>query len=295
MIRLIQIKGISKIFNNGKGLDDINIDFKGGCIHGVIGENGSGKTTLLRCISGIFKGDSGEVLIDNQNVYENEKIKERIAYIEDENEYFYSYRVKEVLVFYTKMYPEFSKETLKNLNTVFKIPLNARVKSLSKGQRMRLSIMLGFSIKPKLLILDEPTNGLDTLIKNEFFKMLGDYIYENNATAIITSHHLSELERVCDSITLLDKGEVKYSLELESLKNSTRKLQVVFKSDVKIKHPSISIAEKMGKVHYLIIENYDNNILEYLESLGIDFMEEVDFSLEDMFIDTIGGEYSEVL
>lgn len=291
---MIKVKGLSKDFGDKKALSNINLDFREGCIHGIVGVNGSGKSTLLKCMSGVYKGDIGSVSINDMIVFENTKVKELLTYIEDENDFFYSYKVKDVIKFYEKTYQKFSKSDFSKLNNTFNIPLNIRVKSLSKGQKMRLSIMLGLSSKPKVLFLDEPTNGLDPLIKKEFFKILGDYIYENKATAVIASHHLSELERISDSITLIDNGVVKYSLKLDELKNNVRKIQVLFNEEVKISHPSIVSVEKVGRIHYLVTNKYDLSIIRYIESFNPEFIEEVDMSLEDMFEYTVGGEYSEL-
>ncbi|KMT22405.1 ABC transporter ATP-binding protein [Clostridium cylindrosporum] len=292
---MIRTKRLSKNFQDKTALNDINISFKEGSLHGLVGVNGSGKSTLLKCITGVYRGDSGEVLISGQPVYENNSIKETIAYIEDENDFFSSYRVNEVIKFYTMTYDKFSIEMFNKLNEIFNISKKSRVRSLSKGQKMRLSIMLGFSIQPKVLILDEPTNGLDPIIRKEFLKILVDYVYNNKATAVIASHNLTELERMCDSITLLDSGEVKYSLTLDDLKEKVRKIQVMFKGEVEINHPSIVSVEKLGRVHYLVTNNYDSSILHYINSLGAEFVEEVDMCLEDMFIYTVGGEYSELV
>lgn len=292
---MIEIKNLSKSFQNKRALNDVDISFKKGSLHGIVGVNGSGKTTILKCITGIYKGDSGEVFVEGQPVYNNDYIKGKIAFIEDENRFFSSYRVSEVIKFYKLTYPSFSEELFVKLNNLFKISLRSKIRSLSKGQKVRVSIMLGFSINPSVLILDEPTNGLDPIIRKEFLKILVDYVYENSATAVIASHNLAELERMCDSITLLDAGEVKYSLTLDNLKEKVRKIQVVFKGDVKINHPSIVNIEKIGRVYHLVTNNYDSSIVRYLESLGVEFIEEIDMSLEDMFIYTVGGEYSELV
>lgn len=292
---MIEIKGLSKVFGNKIALSNISINFKKGGLHGLVGINGSGKSTLLKSICGVFKGDAGEILINSKPVYDNVDVKQTIAYIEDENDFFNSYRLKDIIKFYKLTYPNFSDEMFKTLNNLFKIPLNSRIRSLSKGQKMRVSIMMGLSIKPDVLILDEPTNGLDPIIRKEFLRVLADYVYENNATAVIASHNLTELERMCDSITLLDNGELKYSLSLDDLKQKMRKIQVIFKGEVEINHPSIVNIEKIGRVYYIVTNNYDKSIVKYIELLGAEFIEEVNMSLEDMFIYTVGGEYSELV
>lgn len=292
---LIEINGLSKTFGEMVALKDININFREGNLHGIVGVNGSGKSTLLKCITGVYKGEGNVVKIDGQEVYNNNSIKERLAYIEDENNFFNGYRVSEVLRFYKLTYPNFSMEMFNELNKCFNINTKARVRRLSKGQKMRLSIMLGLSIQPKVIVLDEPTNGLDPIIRNKFLNILVDYVYDKGATAIIASHNLSELERMCDSITLLDSGQIRYSLTLDDLKQKVKKMQVMFNGEVEINHPSIVSIEKIGRVHYLVTNNYDSSIVRYIESLGASFVEEVGMSLEDMFLYTVGGEYSELV
>lgn len=292
---LIEVKDLSKTFGDKVALKDININFMDGNLHGIVGVNGSGKSTLLKCITGIYKGEGSLVKIDGEEVYNNNSIKEALAYIEDENNYFNGYRITEVLKFYKLTYPKFSMDMFNDLNKQFNINIKSRVRRLSKGQKMRLSIMLGLAIQPKVIVLDEPTNGLDPIIRNKFLNILVDYVYENKATAIIASHNLSELERMCDSITLLDSGQVRYSLTLDDLKQKVKKLQVMFKGEVSVNHPSIVSIEKIGRVHYLVTNNYDSSIIRYIESLGAEFIEEVGMSLEDMFLYTVGGEYSELV
>lgn len=292
---LIEVKDLSKTFGDKVALKDININFMDGNLHGIVGVNGSGKSTLLKCITGIYKGEGSLVKIDGEEVYNNNSIKEALAYIEDENNYFNGYRITEVLKFYKLTYPKFSMDMFNDLNKQFNINIKSRVRRLSKGQKMRLSIMLGLAIHPKVIVLDEPTNGLDPIIRNKFLNILVDYVYENKATAIIASHNLSELERMCDSITLLDSGQVRYSLTLDDLKQKVKKLQVMFKGEVSVNHPSIVSIEKIGRVHYLVTNNYDSSIIRYIESLGAEFIEEVGMSLEDMFLYTVGGEYSELV
>ncbi|MEF9935101.1 MAG: ABC transporter ATP-binding protein [Clostridium sp.] len=292
---MIEVKDLSKTFGDKVALKDVNINFMDGNLHGIVGVNGSGKSTLLKCITGIYKGEGSLVKIDGKEVYNNNSIKEALAYIEDENNYFNGYRITEVLKFYKLTYPKFSMDMFNDLNKQFNINIKSRVRRLSKGQKMRLSIMLGLAIQPKVIVLDEPTNGLDPIIRNKFLNILVDYVYENKATAIIASHNLSELERMCDSITLLDSGQVRYSLTLDDLKQKVKKLQVMFKGEVSVNHPSIVSIEKIGRVHYLVTNNYDSSIIRYIESLGAEFIEEVGMSLEDMFLYTVGGEYSELV
>lgn len=166
---MIEIRGVSKRFGDFKALDDVNINIKKGTIHGVIGENGAGKTTLLQMMAGVYDVEEGEILIEGEDVYDNNKIKNKIGYVADRNQYFKDYKVSEMVDFYTGIYNNFSRDDFKKYNRLFKLNMTRKVKQLSKGMQMRLSLMLNLSIRPEVLILDEPTSGLDAIVKKIYW------------------------------------------------------------------------------------------------------------------------------
>ena len=164
---------------------------------------------------------------------------------------------------------------------------NKFIFQLSKGMKMRLSIMLAFSIKAKYLILDEPTSGLDAILKNKLLKIFVDEVFENNTTIVISSHHLSELERICDDVAILDEGVVSYENSVENMKNKIKKIQVAFdktvsEEDLKLKG-TFKIS-KVGRVFTIVTDEYDEELVKNLKELNPLFMEEIDLSLEDIFI-----------
>ncbi|WP_051003984.1 ATP-binding cassette domain-containing protein [Gottschalkia acidurici] len=162
---MIKIRNVHKSFENFKALDDISIDIKKGTIHGLIGENGAGKTTLIQSLVGIYTVDEGEILIDGKTIYDNNDVKKDIGYVADRNQFFTGYRIKELIEFFSYIYPTFSKESFDNYNKKLNLDVNKKVKQLSKGMQMRLSLMLNLAIHPKVLVLDEPTSGLDAIVK----------------------------------------------------------------------------------------------------------------------------------
>lgn len=297
---MIEIKGFSKSFDGKKVLNNIDISVPKGTIFGLIGPNGAGKTTLIKGLTGVYYGDEGEIKIDGQNVYENVDIKSKIGYVADENYFLSSYRVKDIIKFYEYSYKDFNLDRFKELNKIFKLPEKSYIFRFSKGMKMRLSIMLNLSIMPEVLILDEPTSGLDPVIKRKVMNLLLDEVAERGTTVFISSHNLSDLERICDGIAIINQGKVKYSNTIENMKNKIKKLQVAFIEDAPEhmeKWEEIIKVNKIGRVYHLITKDYNEKLINKLKRSKVHFIEELDLSLEDMFIYTLGEEdyYEEVL
>lgn len=286
---MIDIKNVSKRIDDRYILKNIDLHVNKGSIFGIIGENGAGKTTLIKCLTGIYRVTEGSILIDGENVFDNNKIKQRIGYVSDENQYFSSFKVKELLKFYKKTYSNFSQERFDELNIKFKIPVNRRIRELSKGMKMRTSILLNLSLNPDILILDEPTSGLDPVIKKEIMSIIVDEVASRGVTVFISSHHLDHIERICDNVAIIKNGEIKLMDSMENAKNSIKKLQVVFKdNDISSENLSsldgVIKVETIGRVKYIITENHTETLEKKLYDMGAEFIEIVDMSLEDIFI-----------
>lgn len=284
---MIEVNNLSFEIDGKQILEDINIRIDKNKIFGIIGPNGVGKTTLLRCLTGIYKGTSGNVLYDGQDVYDNIDVKNKIGYVADENIMQTNFKVSEILKYYKYSYKNFDEKKFNELNKIFKIQTNKYIFQLSKGMKMRLSIMLAFSIHAEYLILDEPTSGLDAILKNKLLKIFADEVFENGTTIIISSHHLNELERICDDVAILDKGIVTYENSVENMKNKIKKIQVafdepVYEDDLKLK--GIFKISKVGRVFTIITDEYDGEFIKSLEKFKPLFIEEIDLSLEDIFI-----------
>ena len=284
---MIEVNNVSFEIDGRTILNDINLKIPEGKIYGIIGPNGVGKTTLLRCLTGIYQTTKGLVKYDGEDVYDNPKVKEIIGYVADENIMHPNFRVKDLIKFYKYSYTKFDEKKFKELNEIFKIPERKFIFQLSKGMKMRLSIMLAFSIHAKYLILDEPTSGLDAILKNKLLKIFADEVYDNNTTIIISSHHVNELERICDDVAILDNGSISYENSLENMKNKIKKIQIafdepVYEEDLNLK--GIFKISKVGRVFTIITDEYDDEFIKGLNKFKPLFIEEVDLSLEDIFI-----------
>jgi ABC-2 type transport system ATP-binding protein len=290
---------VIEIINGHKSLGDkdvlknINLKVEKGSIFGLIGPNGAGKTTLIKDIMGIYKLDKGEIKVKGEPVFENSKIKGVMGYVTDENNLLDYFTLKDTVNFYSLSYKSFDKNRFYKLNETFQLPEKKSIRKFSKGMKMRLSIMLNLSIMPEVLVMDEPTNGLDPIVKRQFINILLEDVAERGTTVLISSHNLGELERICDSIAILNKGEIKYSNSIEKMKETIRKIQVVFKNDAPCdleEWNEIIKVERVGRVYNIVTKDYSKKFLDKLNSCEILFQEEIDLSLEDMFIYSIGGD-----
>ena len=289
VIELIDIENVSKKIDDKYIIKNVNLHVNKGSIFGIIGQNGAGKTTLIKCITGIYKVDEGSIKINGQEVFDNNKIKQKIGYVSDENQYFSSFKVKQLLEFYKKTYNNFSEKKFYELNKKFNIPQNRRIRELSKGMKMRTSLLLNLSINPEVLILDEPTSGLDPIVKKELMNILVDEVASRDVTIFISSHYLDHIERICDNVAIIKNGEIKFVSSMEEAKNSIKKLQVMFKnndvSDEQLNSIDGTIkVETIGRVKYITTQKYSKDFENKLYEMGADFIEYLDMSLEDMFI-----------
>ena len=225
--------------------------------------------------------------VQYEGIYNNPTLKEKIGYVSDNNEYIGRYTIKKMLKVYETYFPSFDKDKFEKLNQEFKLELGAKIDSLSKGQKMRLGFMLEVAKKPEYLLLDEPTSGLDPVAKKTFLERLVEEVEKENIGVLISSHNLSDLEKLCDTITILDGGKVRSESGLDELKESLIKLQVVFENGVDEKllsRETVLSFSKVGSVYTLIIEDYDSKKEKWLKDLGAGYMEELDMSLEELYI-----------
>lgn len=286
---MIEVKNLYKGYGNKKNpvLRDINMRVEKGTIHGLIGHNGSGKTTLIKCLNGIYEPDAGEVLFDGEKVFDNANVKAQIGYVADSNQFFTGYRISELVAFYAKMYPSFSIEDFEALNRIFNVDVRNRIRNLSKGQQMRVSFMLNMAINPELMILDEPTSGLDAIAKHDLLDILVSQVENKGTTIIISSHHLSELEKICDTVTILRNGQVDVDDAIEEVKQRIEKYQVVFPKgapDTFYQLDNVLQVTNIGSVYTAIVNKSDENFTEVAGRLGAILVEPMPVDLEEVFV-----------
>ncbi len=285
---MIEIKNLSLSLDGQNNiLKNINLKMEKGKIYGLIGPNGVGKTTLIKCLTGIYEPNIGKVFYDGINVYNSSEVKGKIAYVADENNFFSSFTIEKIIEYFSLAYEKFDKKRFEEMNSFFKIDIKKKYNQLSKGQRIRIYLMIALAQNSDYIILDEPTAGLDPILKNKLLYLLQKEREDREVTIIISSHHLNELEKICDDVIIVNNGEISYVNTLENMKNKIKKIQVAF--DMPVYEEDLNIEgifkiSRVGRVFTIITDDYSEVFLEKLKKFNPLFIEEIDLTLEDIFI-----------
>ena len=294
---MIEVKNVTKSFDGFKALDGLTVTVPTGSIYGLVGPNGAGKSTIIRHITGIFRQDEGEVLICGQPVFENCEIKKDIAYIPDDVFYFTQSTIKDMMKFYKGLYPNFSIERYEKLRSAFDLNENSRMRRLSKGMQKQAAFWLAMSKCPKTLILDEPVDGLDPVMRRQVWSILMADVAENGTTVLVSSHNLRELEDVCDHVGIMNKGKLLLERSLNELQENISKVQLVPSDDGKPLPEGLDILHQSSgasKLKTLVIRGEPEEVRAKIEACEPLFIELLPLSLEEIFIYELGGEHYEV-
>ena len=287
---MIEIVGAVKRFDGSAALDGVSLSVPAGSVYGLVGPNGAGKSTLIRCLTGIYRPDEGELTMDGSPVWENEALKSRVAAIADDWYYFPQASLRDMSKFYRGFYPNFSTERYEKLREVFELDERQPLRRLSKGMQKQAAFWLALSAMPDYLILDEPVDGLDPVMRRQVWSLVLGDVAQRGTTVLVSSHNLRELEDVCDHVGILDHGKVLLERSLAQLQDNMVKLQVVFQDggevpeDLEVLH-----ASQVGRIHTLIMrmsaEDAKNRLAVYSPML----VDAVPLTLEEIFIYELGG------
>ncbi len=292
---MIEIKGITKTFGSFTALDALSFTVPTGSVYGLVGPNGAGKSTIIRHIAGIYRPDSGEILIDGQPVYENPEVKSRIAYVADDLFRFNFATMNDMAKFYASIYPRFSWERFQSLLEIF--PLNAKMqmRRFSKGMQKQAALVLCLSMQADILILDEPMDGLDPVIRRQVWSLLMADVAEHNTTVLISSHNLRELEDVCDHVGILHHGKLLLARDLSELQDNICKIVLALPEGTQIPNGlDILHQEAKGQLTTLIIHGKASEVKPFLQLVNPVFMDVMPLTLEEIFIYELGGADYEV-
>lgn len=281
---MIEINKVYKSFNEKEVLKDISLKIEDGKVLGLCGINGAGKSTLLRIISGVYMADSGEVLIDGKNIYDNDDVKKNLFFLPDEPFYDFNSTPKSIIKLYNAMYNLNLDIYYKNIEH-FKIPLDKKIIKFSKGMKRQVFISIAFAIKPKYLILDEAFDGLDPLARMYFKKEIVDLVSDNLTTVIIASHSLRELEDICDTFAIIDKNKIAASGELFDSLDQIHKYQIAFDKIInKDNFPQIyKTFEQEERIIKIVTDLKIDELNEKIKDLNPLFIDELSVNFEEMF------------
>ena len=288
---MIKVKDAVMIFDDRRAVDGVSLEIPEGCAYGLLGSNGAGKSTLLRMLAGIYRPCTGKVEIDNEMVYDNSKIKERVFFISDETVQFNNMTLSQMKAYYKKFYSSFSDELFEKLLDIVKLPTNKKLMSFSKGMKRQAAVICGISCKTPYLFLDEAFDGLDPTMRIIVKQMLIDAMLDNNLTVIFSSHNLTEMDEFCDRVGLLHGGKVVFDRELDSVKGSIVKIQTAFDKTVSAEElqnaaegVEILHLANSGSVTHIIARGEREAIRAAVEAFSPKLYDEIPLNLEEIFV-----------
>lgn len=295
---MIRAKSIYKTFDGFVALNSTDITVPKGAVYGLVGPNGAGKTTLLRNLVGVMRPDSGAALLEDIPIYENPEAKSRLAYIPDDVFFFRQSTLKDIKQMYQGIYPNYDEDLYHEILDCFpEINEKQVIRRMSKGMQKQVAFLNAICCKPEVLVLDEPVDGLDPVMRRQIWKILLEAVEKEHMTVIVSSHNLRELEDVCDHVGIMHHGKIVLEQSLSALQEDIHKVQIAF-SDEHI--PDLSEEFKvlnhstLGRVHTYIVRGYQDALLAYFEQFNPLFVELLPLSLEEIFIFELGGENYEV-
>ncbi len=289
---MIIAKQVCKKYGKHKVLDNLDFNVKKGSIYGLVGPNGAGKTTLLRILAGIMQEDSGEIRIFDEKIFENPQSKRRISFIPDDLFFFGQANIIDMAKFYRTMYPTWDEERFQRLAQIFALPMNKRIGKLSKGMKRQVAFWMSLSLKPDLMILDEPLDGLDPLIRTKVKRILMAEVAEREMSVVISSHNLRELEDICDAVGILHNGSIMLERDLDALKSGVVKVQIAFAETIPealLTENDIMYQETRGSIHLLILRGEIEAIRDKMASYSPLLVDILPLTLEEIFVYEMGG------
>lgn len=292
---MIEVRNVIKEFDGFRALDDMSMTVPTGSVYGLVGPNGAGKSTIIRHLTGIYRQDAGEITIDGAPVFENPEVKSRIAYIPDDIFYYANASIREMMDFYRSIYPHFDAERFKKLADVFGLDPKRQMRRLSKGMQKQAAFWIAVSLRPEILILDEPVDGLDPVMRRRIWSIIMADVAENGTTVLVSSHNLRELEDVCDSVGIMNKGKIMIERSLNELQENIVKIQLALPDGESLPE-GLDILHKSntGRLQSLIMHGTQEDLTEKLQSSHPLFIDAVPLTLEEIFIYELGGADYEV-
>lgn len=296
---MIQVNNVVKNFDGFRALDGVNMKVEKGSIYGLVGPNGAGKSTLIRHLTGVYRPDQGEILIGGKPIYENREIKARISYIPDDLFYFLQADTMVMMKYYRGIYPNFDEKMFFRMQEFFpSIDVKRNIRRLSKGMQKQVAFWLAICCRPELIILDEPVDGLDPVMRRQIWSILMSEVAEHKMTVLVSSHNLRELEDVCDHVGIMNKGSIMIERSLMELQGNISKVQIACQTgmpkmpkEFEVLHMSNS-----GRVYTMIVKGNPKEVARAVsaEEDNLAIVDILPLTLEEIFIYEMGGADYEV-
>ena len=291
---MIKVNNVIKEFQGFRALDGVNMNVGKGDIYGLVGPNGAGKSTIIRHLTGVYRPDAGEIFVNGEQVYENRIVKSKIAYIPDELFYFLQADTLEMMKYYKGLYPQFDEKMFYRLQEFFpSIQLKRNIRRLSKGMQKQVAFWLSICCKPELLILDEPVDGLDPVMRRQIWSILMSEVEAQKMTVLVSSHNLRELEDVCDHVGIMNKGKIMIERSLSELQGNISKIQVACQTGMPKLPEGFQVLHmsNTGRVYTMIVKGNPKEAAQAIITEGENhaIVDILPLTLEEIFIYEMGG------
>ena len=288
---MLEMKNVTKTFGKFKALDDLSMTVPKGSVYGLVGPNGAGKSTAIRLMTGIYRPDSGSITLEGMPVYENPVNKVRMGYIPVDIFYFPSASMEEMKSFYKGIYPQFDEKLYNKLFEAFQLPKKGAIRRFSKGMQKQAAFHLSLCTHPEMLILDEPVDGLDPVMRRQVWSLILSEVAANGTTVLVSSHNLRELEDICDHVGIMDHGKMLLERSLQDMQGATHKLQLVGEvpEGLDVLHES-----QTGRLKTLVVRGDVREISRKVSAANPVYFDVLPLSLEEIFIYELGGVNYEV-
>ena len=272
-------------------MNGVDITARRGSVYGLVGPNGAGKTTLIKHLAGVFIPDGGTIMIDGQPSFENIGVKAKTVYIPDDIYFFPQANLLDMKKFYQSIYPVFDEDRFNKLYDVFPFDPRKSLRRLSRGMKKQAAFWLGICLKPDLMLLDEPVDGLDPVMRRKVWSVLLQDVADRNMTVFVSSHNLRELEDVCDHVGIMHEGRIILERNLSEIQNNIMKLQVAFDGPLPEEMNELDILSRQssGRVWVLIVRGDRDSIVSHVNKLRPIIMDALPLTLEEIFVYELGG------
>ncbi|MCR5142416.1 MAG: ABC transporter ATP-binding protein [Ruminococcus sp.] len=295
---MIEIQNVSMVFkqkgfSGGEGfkaVDDISITIPEGCIYGFLGSNGAGKSTLMRMLCGVYRTEQGSIKIDGREVYDDPQAKGDIFFVNDETVQFTTFTLDGLRKYYKSYYTTFSDETFDRLTKKLGLPTDKRLAEFSKGMKRQSIVIIGLSCMTKYIMLDEAFDGLDPAMRKVIKNMIVDEMLDRQATLIVSSHNVAEINELCDRAMLIHKGKLVFSGEIDEIQGGFRKIQLarsgapVARKELEDLGLEIMQYTSQGSVIQAVVRGTEEDIMRKLSAIKTDITELIPLTLEEIFI-----------
>ena len=288
---MLSLQNVIKTFGDFRALDELTMTVPKGAVYGLVGPNGAGKSTAIRLMTGVYRPDAGEITLEGMQIWENPAQKVRIGYIPDDIFYFPSATMEEMRRYYWGIYPDFDDELFERLYDVFQLPRKGQLRRFSKGMQKQAAFHLAICTRPDVLILDEPVDGLDPVMRRQVWSLILSDVAQRQTTVLISSHNLRELEDICDYVGIMDRGRMLLERSLADMQGNIVKLQLVGDAPegLQVLHESTS-----GRLKTLVVRGSAQQVEQTVRAAAPVYYDILPLSLEEIFIYELGGVNYEV-